>query len=88
MPNSAVEELRSFDAILLAPSAILTSRRESWSRASCSNLASRWTNTSICPVRLYPGVQSPLRDKGPEHIDYAVIRENTGDLYTGTAASR
>ena len=26
---------------------------------------------------------TPLKDKGPEHIDYVVVRENTGDVYTG-----
>jgi 3-isopropylmalate dehydrogenase len=34
-------------------------------------------------VRLYPGVFTPIKDKGPAEIDYAVVRENTGDLYTG-----
>jgi 3-isopropylmalate dehydrogenase len=34
-------------------------------------------------VKLYPGVQTPLRDKGPKDIDFVVVRENTGDLYTG-----
>ena len=36
------------------------------------------------PVILYPGVETPLMDKGPEDIDYVVVRENSGDLYTGT----
>lgn len=35
------------------------------------------------PVRLYPGVISPLRNKGSEHIDFVVVRENTGGLYSG-----
>jgi len=39
---------------------------------------------NLRPVRLYPGVESPLRDKGPEHISFDVIRENTEDLYAGT----
>ena len=39
---------------------------------------------NLRPVKLYPGVETPLKDKGPEDIDYVVIRENTGDLYTGT----
>ena len=39
---------------------------------------------NLRPVKLYPGVETPLKDKGPEQIDYVVIRENTGDLYTGT----
>jgi len=35
------------------------------------------------PVRLYPGVDCPLKDKGPEHIRFDVVRENTEDLYCG-----
>lgn len=38
---------------------------------------------NLRPVKLFPGVACPLVDKGPEHIDYVVVRENTGDLYTG-----
>jgi len=34
-------------------------------------------------VRLFPGVETPLKDKGPEDINYVVVRENTGDMYTG-----
>jgi tartrate dehydrogenase/decarboxylase/D-malate dehydrogenase len=32
---------------------------------------------NLRPVRLLPGVRGPLRDKGPEHIDFVVVRENT-----------
>src|SRR5690606_35028759 len=35
------------------------------------------------PVKLYPGVSSPLRDKGPAEINFDVIRENTEDLFCG-----
>ena len=35
------------------------------------------------PIKLYPGVDTPLKDKGPEHIDFVIIRENTEGLYTG-----
>ncbi|MBN1482143.1 3-isopropylmalate dehydrogenase [candidate division KSB1 bacterium] len=38
---------------------------------------------NLRPVKLFPGVPTPLKDKGPEHIDYVVVRENTGGLYTG-----
>jgi 3-isopropylmalate dehydrogenase len=38
---------------------------------------------NLRPIKLYPNVETPLKDKGPEHIDYVVIRENTGDVYTG-----
>ncbi len=38
---------------------------------------------NLRPVRLYPGVETPLKDKGPKEIDYAVVRENSGGVYTG-----
>jgi len=38
---------------------------------------------NLRPVKLYPGVWTPLKDKGPEHIDFVVVRENTEGLYTG-----
>lgn len=38
---------------------------------------------NLRPVRLYPGVDCPLKDKGPEDIDFVVVRENTEDLYSG-----
>ena len=38
---------------------------------------------NLRPVKLYPGVWTPIKDKGPEHIDFVVVRENSGDLYTG-----
>ena len=84
LPDSAVEELRKFDAILLgaighpdvAPGILekgilLRARFE----------LDQYIN--LRPVKLYPGVQTPLRDKGPDDIDFVVVRENTGDLYTG-----
>jgi len=47
---------------------------------------------NLRPVRLMPGVVSPLRDRGPEDIDFIVVRENTegeyssvgGRMYGGT----
>lgn len=38
---------------------------------------------NLRPVNLFAGVRSPLRDKRPEDIDFAVIRENTEGLYAG-----
>ena len=39
---------------------------------------------NLRPVILYPGVETPLKDKGPEDIDYVVVRENTEGLYAGS----
>ncbi len=38
---------------------------------------------NLRPVMLYPGVETPLKDKGPEDIDFVVVRENTEGLYVG-----
>ncbi len=38
---------------------------------------------NLRPVRLYPGVECPLRDKGPDDIDFVVVRENNEGLYAG-----
>ena len=38
---------------------------------------------NLRPVVLYPGVETPLKDKGPAEIDFVVVRENTEGLYTG-----
>jgi len=38
---------------------------------------------NLRPVKLYPGVWTPLKDKGPEDIDFVVVRENTEGLYSG-----
>lgn len=38
---------------------------------------------NLRPVKLFEGVETPLKDKTPEDIDFIVIRENTGGIYTG-----
>ncbi|MDR3632410.1 MAG: 3-isopropylmalate dehydrogenase [Isosphaeraceae bacterium] len=38
---------------------------------------------NLRPVRLYPGVETPVKGKGPDDIDMAVVRENNEDLYVG-----
>jgi len=38
---------------------------------------------NLRPIKLYPGVETPVRDKGPEDIDFVVVRENTEGLYAG-----
>ena len=38
---------------------------------------------NLRPVKLYPNVDTPLKDKKPEDIDFVVVRENTEGLYAG-----
>jgi len=41
---------------------------------------------NLRPIKLLNGVPCPLRDKGPEDIDFVVVRENTEDFYVGIGA--
>jgi 3-isopropylmalate dehydrogenase len=38
---------------------------------------------NLRPVRLYPGVETPLAGKRPQDIEFVVCRENTEGIYTG-----
>jgi len=85
LPDSAVEELRQFDSILLGAIGhpdVAPGILEKGILLKARFELDQYIN--LRPVKLYPGVECPLKDKGPEEIDYVVVRENTGDLYTGT----
>ncbi len=84
LPDSAVEEFRKFDAILLGAIGHPDVRPGILEKGIL--LKARFEldqYINLRPVKLFPGVETPLKDKGPEHIDYVVVRENTGDAYTG-----
>lgn len=38
---------------------------------------------NLRPIKLYPGVPCPLKNKGPEEVNFYVVRENTEDFYVG-----
>jgi len=85
LPDSGVEELRQFDSILLGAIGhpdVAPGILEKGILLKARFAMDQYIN--LRPVKLYPGVECPLKGKGPEDIDYVVVRENTGDLYTGT----
>lgn len=84
LPDSAVDELREFDAILLGAIGhpdVAPGILEKGILLKARFDLDQYIN--LRPVRLYPGVETPLKGKGPDEIDYVVVRENTGDQYTG-----
>ncbi|MHC4915249.1 MAG: 3-isopropylmalate dehydrogenase [Planctomycetota bacterium] len=84
-PDSAVEELRGFDAILLGAIGHPDVKPGILEKGLLLKLRFELDQyINLRPVKLYPGVPCPLADKGPEHVDYVVVRENTGGIYTGT----
>ncbi len=81
LPPNAIEELRQFDAIYLG--AIGHPDVKPGILEKGILLALRFgldQYINLRPVKLYPGVETPLKDKGPEDIDYVVVRENTEGL--------
>jgi len=84
LPGSVLEELRQTDAIFLG--AIGHPGVEPGILEKGILLNARFSldlYINLRPVKLYPGVETPLRKKTPEDIDFDVVRENTEGLYTG-----
>jgi len=84
LPDSALEELKQMDAIYLG--AVGDPRVEPGILEKGILLKLRFgldQYINLRPVKLYPGVWTPLKDKGPEDIDFVVVRENTEGLYLG-----
>jgi 3-isopropylmalate dehydrogenase len=84
LPDAVLEEIRGHDAILLGavgdpsvPSGVLE-------RGLLLRLRFELDHyVNLRPVRLYPGVASPLASARPETLDMVVVREGTEGPYTG-----
>jgi 3-isopropylmalate dehydrogenase len=84
LPDSSIEELLQLDAIYLGAIGHPDVKPGILERGIILNLRfSLDQYINLRPIKLYPGVESPLKDKGPEHIDFVVVRENTEGLYAG-----
>lgn len=88
IPEGGVEELKQFDAIYLGavghpevPTGVLEKQLLLALRFALDQYI------NLRPVKLYPHIDCPLKDKGPEDIDYVVVRENTEDAYAGIGGS-
>ena len=84
LPDSVLEELRGYDAILLGaigdpsvPPGVLERGVLLPLRFNLDH------HVNYRPVKLYPGVTSPLLGKGPKEIDFVVYREGTEGPYVG-----
>ena len=84
LPEGAVEELSQFDAIYLGAVGhpdVAPGILEKGLLLELRFQLDQYIN--LRPVKLLPGVETPLAGKGPEDIDFVVVRENTEDLYCG-----
>ncbi len=85
LPDSAAEQLRKKDAILLGAIGHPDVKPGILEKGILLRLRFELQQyINLRPIKLYPGVWTPIKDKGPEHIDFVVVRENNEGLYTGS----
>jgi len=88
LPEDGCDTLRKFDSILLG--AIGHPDVKPGILEKGLLLAMRFGldhYINLRPVKLYPGVETPVKGKGPEDIDFVVVRENTEGLYVGAGGN-
>jgi len=84
LPEGTIEELRKYDAIFLGAIGHPDVKPGILEKGLLLELRfglDQYVN--LRPVILFPGVETPLRDKGPDDINFVVVRENTEGLYAG-----
>lgn len=85
LPDSAVEELRKFPAILLGAIGHPGVKPGILEKGILLRLRFELEQyINLRPVKLYDERFCPLKDKKPEDIDFVVVRENNEGLYTGS----
>jgi 3-isopropylmalate dehydrogenase len=83
LPDSAIEEFKKHDAIYLGAIGhpdVKPGILEIGILLKLRFSLDQYIN--LRPVKLYPNVDCPLKNKKPEDIDFVVVRENTGGIYT------
>jgi 3-isopropylmalate dehydrogenase len=88
LPANAVETLKKYDAVYLGAIGHPDVKPGILEKGILLKLRFELDQyINLRPVKLYPGVETPLSGKTPDDIDYVVIRENTGGIYTGTGGN-
>jgi 3-isopropylmalate dehydrogenase len=84
LPESAIDDLRKFHAIYLGAIGHPDVKPGILERGILLKVRFDLDlYINLRPVKLYPSVWTPLKDKGPKDIDFVVVRENTEGLYVG-----
>ncbi len=85
LPENAVEELKQYQAIFLGAIGHPDVKPGILEKGILLKLRFELDQyINLRPVKLYPGIETPLKNKHPEDIDFVVVRENTEGLYAGS----
>ena len=80
----ALEAFRTADATLKGPVGLPDVRKPDGTEAGLLGGILRVgfdLYANVRPIRLYPNAATPLSGRGPDDIDYVIVRENTEGLY-------
>ena len=84
MPSDALDTLRGFDAIYLGAVGFPSVPDHVSLRGMLLPIRQDFDlYVNLRPIRLLPGIEGPLRGRGPQDIDFICIRENTEGEYAG-----
>jgi 3-isopropylmalate dehydrogenase len=84
LPDSAIPELRKFPAILLGAIGHPEVKPGILEKGILLRMRFEMEQyINLRPVRLYDERFCPIKDKGPEDVDFVVVRENNEGIYTG-----
>jgi len=84
MPPNALEILKEFDGIFLGCIGDASKVPDQISLTLLLTIRKGFDQyINLRPIKLYPGVESPVKTATPETVDMVVIRENTEGEYSG-----
>ena len=85
LPDSVIKELRTFDGIYLGAIGHPDVTPGTLEKGILLRLRFELDQyVNLRPVKLYPNVETPIKNKGPEDVDFVVVRENTEGFYVGS----
>jgi 3-isopropylmalate dehydrogenase len=88
LPDSVVAELRKFKAIYLGAVGHPDVKPGILEKGILLRLRFELEQyINLRPVKLYRAADCPVKDKGPEHVDFIVVRENNEGLYAGAGGN-
>jgi len=85
MPDDALETLKDFDAMFLGCVGDINKVPDHISLILILSIRKSFDQyVNLRPIKLYPGVDTPIKGATPETVDMVVVRENTEGEYSGT----
>lgn len=88
LADATLEELRTFDAILLGAVGTPDVPPGVLERGLLLRLRFAFDQyVNLRPVKLYPGVVSPVAGLTPDRCDMVIVRENTESVYAGAGGA-